>query len=420
LTSCADTKISHSRRELVRTFVAGHYREALVAVLFTWVILAEVIHSAYKTNVFVDAHTFFDAASQLASGGPLYSDTGTFIYLPLIPLVLKPFLHYGISAVVKIWFAFNLLSYVIAAITVSVLAAGRSKSAWFIYCGVLAVCIHNWAFSMELLGLNCDMILGLIFVFLIYSVRSNRPILFAVLVVIGTAFKFWMFGLLGYLLLKRQLKEALLCLALTAVMIGALFQTVGWYQLKPMMNITRLYSERKFEAEVVIQSINGFSDRHFKQNQQVKPLIENETLHIGFIVGCDLLILSYLFYAIFWRKGSTQLEETLKLCLFLASMFLVMPICHMSYAVVILPGIALLIFGDDEAPIIIRCLIIGLYLALTRIQIFSRYGQAHGMADSVSGLLISSPFFWFVALWIGLATALTLISLQKGKRITSV
>jgi hypothetical protein len=419
LTTCADTKISHSRPELIRTFVAGHYREALAAVLFTWVMLAEVIHSAYKTNVFVDAHTFFDAASQLASGDPLYSDTGTFIYLPLIPLLLKPFLHYGLSAVVKIWFALNLLSYVIAAITVSVLAAGRSKSAWFIYCGVLAVCMHNWGFSMELLGLNCDMILGLIFIFLIYSVRSNKPILFAFLVVIGTAFKFWMFGLIGYLLLKRQLKETLICLALTAVTIGAMFQTVGWHQLKPMMNITRLYSERKFEAEVVIQSINGFSDRHFKQNQQVKPLIENEALHIGFILGSDLLLLSYLFYAIFWRKGSTQLEETLKLCLFLASMFLVMPICHMSYAVVILPGIALLIFGKDETPMSIRCVIIALYLALTRVQMFSRFGEAHGMADPISGLLVSSPFFWFVALWIGLATSLTIVSRQREKRIAT-
>jgi hypothetical protein len=387
-------------------FIRGNYREALIALLVTWLLVSSAVRATYETNVLMDFRCFYDAAIRLATGRPLYEPGTGFMYLPLIPLLLKPTLALGFDSILKFWLGANLIAYIGASVLMSFLAVGREKIRWSIYCGILLICMHNWAFSMELLGANCDMILALIFSGMVYAVRIQKFRLFSCLVVVGTLFKFWMFGLIGYLILKRQFKESVICIALTAIATASMFQIVGWNQVSSLTDTTRLYSERKITTNIVMQSISGFSDVHFKNNTFVLPLIDNDKVRLGFTLTAGATVLLTLLISFLRRTPNSPEKETIHLCLFLISMFIVMPICHVSYAVIVLPAISLIIFGNGRFQPATKLSLILLYFVLTRIQVVEHIGLSKGINNSIAGLLISAPFLWYVALWMVLVSAI--------------
>ncbi|CAN5677106.1 hypothetical protein BH10CYA1_BH10CYA1_55410 [soil metagenome] len=385
-----------------------HHREVLVAALLTWVLVANAFHSSMTTGVLMDVKCFYLAAQDLADGAELYGAKSAFLYLPLIPLLLKPLLPLGFATISKIWLGLNLVAFTGSAMLVARATGDHFRNACIVYCGILLIGMHNWAFSMELLGANCDMILALIFSGMILSIRLAKFKTFAILVAVGTAFKFWFFGLVGYLLLRRKFREAALCILLSAAVTALLFQIVGWHQLELLARTIRLYSERKISPDIIMQSISGFAIVHLDKNLFVQPLAANSGLRTLFTVCCDGLVATVLCATLWFQPGTQFIKETEKLCLVLISIFLVTPICHVSYAVVIIPAVAMIIFSRDNVSKTTKFLCFVLYLILTRVQVLMQIGLERGQTDSIAALLVSAPFFWYVALWMVLVCEIAL------------
>jgi hypothetical protein len=399
-----------------------NYREVLTAVLITWVVMSSVFHST-SANVLMDAQCFYDAAVRHTTGSLMYpppSAPELFFYLPTIPLMMEPFLKFDPHQIWKMWLAFNIFLLGVSGAVAACLSVGKNKTTFTVYCAILALIFHNWAFTAEAFGANCEMLLALDFALMLVSIRCKNYYAFAVCVAIGACFKIWMIGLVGYLLINRKFKESLLCVILFACAVMVMFQYVGWSQFEPFVRLNRLYSERKIGSDILMHSINSFGDIHFKANKFVKPLIDNEKIRSIFVGLLDCSVAVALISVLFRKRESADgSEEFTKLCFFMSSMFLLMPVFHLSYVVVVLPGLAWLIFGNQRIPVFTKIGCGLLYVLLTRIQVFEQYGLAHGTENAVAGLLASASFFWLLGFWMLLLVTLISMKSQKSKTIAT-
>ncbi len=381
-----------------------NYREILAAILVTWLVLTNVYHLNCN-NVMMDAKVFYMVAVRYASGLSIYmwppsADTGYFLYSPAIPMLMRPLLRWGDPGTLQVWFGLNIVALSISGGIAALLSVGCTKRAFVVYCAILAMFFHNWAFTNEAFGANCQMLLALIFSVMLVAVRFGKHNVFAAGVAIGACFKLWMVGIIGYLALKRKFKEVIVCLAIFACSFGLMFQIIGWDQFDAFAKLNKLYGERKLGGNILMHSISAFGDVHLKANTFMKPLVDNESIRNIFVYFSDgAILLTLLWVMVRKRESPNTTEDILKLCFFISSMFLVMPVFHLSYVVVLLPGLAWLIFTNQQITPLCKVSGFLLYLVLTRIQVLADYGLAKGLTNPVAGLLASMPFFWLVAFW---------------------
>ena len=388
----------------------AQWRSLLLLVLIVWYLLSSTYRSALAPSqgiTGIDFQIYYEAAQRLAHGEPLYifrPAGDTYVYSPLLALLLRPLAHVQYPHALKIWFF--LMALCLGASVMLYALAARFTWRDLALTGItLIIGFRFWPSMMNFsLGqVNFLILMCICGMFLADS--RGRPRWIALLIVAAALIKTWMLGLLIYLALRRRWKEMISGVCAYTLLLLASFGAVGWREWPLFWKLTAGYANQSIGQIAATQSISGFAYLHFKNNPHITPFVENALIAHTFIAGGFALMLAGFAHVARNAPRQPSYEARLQLGFVILSVLLMLPMCQSEYFVFGLPLLWTLIAPTPvtanerrlSLPIMLASLAI--YALFTRgwpctppIPEFYRHG--------LPSLCVSANFFAAFALWL--------------------
>lgn len=407
-------------------------RNGAFLALLVWLLVASAYHGAVSPAggiTGVDFHIFYDAASRLNHGLPLYQ-TGRdlYVYSPLFALLLRPLAHLPYAEALRAWFLVGAGCLILSAALFA--RAARLTLLDAAPLGLmLLVGFRSWPATMNFGLGQANFILLALLCGMHWADSVRKPLLVALLIVAAALVKAWVLGLVLYLLLNRQWKPALAAVTGYAAALLLLFGLVGFSEW-PKFLAAGAAAARQIAGHQVRQSILGFADLHFHANSLIYPLADSRAVYALFVLACTAAI-GWAFWAL-WRSAPARVpleqssyRDRLRFGLAAMSLLLLLPTFEDEYIVYCLPLLWTLLLGPrtergeraGTEALNIKERLPWLLPSALAVYLVLNHGWpvyppiAAGYQHGLRSLLVSADFFGVAALWL-----LAFLGLQFSSR----
>jgi hypothetical protein len=308
----------------------------LMLLLLVRLLSGNAYRGAVASSTYPDFSAYYNAAARLSHHEPLYvvkAGEMAYVYSPLLAILLRPVTALPFDSAGKVWAAARIVMLVAACAVFSV-ALGLKLSEDGVLIGIFLVSAFRlWPTVIELQTANATIPVFLFCSLLFLAVRYDRWYAFAIILAIAILFKTWMAAIIFMLLIRRQYRPLIVCLAATAVGLAMLFTVVGWDQFFVFLDVTRRFAKQ----DMIPHSIYGFTRLYFSENVNVTPLVNSPVLLWTLRALLYAALVANLAYI--WKMGprlkKSQLPMTLGL-VFLAFL-LGSSVVHQYYYMLVLP-----------------------------------------------------------------------------------
>lgn len=389
--------------------IRANWRGILLLVLVAWLLLSNAYHMALAPSqgiTGIDFQIYYDAASRLRHGEPLYvfKQAGdTYVYSPVLALLLQPLAHLHYEQALKIWF-FLMAGCLGGGVLLYALSARFTWHDLALIGVMLILGFRFWPSTMNFGLGQVNFLILLVICAMFLADSRGMPGTVALLIAGAALIKTWMIGLLLYLILRRNWRAVVLGGAAYFVMLAASFTIVGWHEWPVFKKLTAGYANQSIGQIAATQSIPGFAYLHFGMNHHVEPLVTNALISRGFVLlGFALMFAGFLHV---WMNEPRQPSygARLQFGLVILSLLLLLPMCQNEYFVLCLPLLWTLIapapVTDQEhrlsPPVLVGSFAV--YLIFTRgwpVNPPIPDAYQHG----IKSLVVSANFLAALALW---------------------
>lgn len=404
----------------------------LALLLVTWIMVGSSFHGMVQSGVRGgDFQFFYTAAQRLNAHEPLYkyeSTGATYVYAPLLAITLRPFVgthsmardaeHKLIDPATegeflhaqKVWFGASAGSLLLA-VGLFARAARLHLTQAAAGCILIVTAFHFWPTVMSLGLGQANLLLVCALAGIYYADSRDKLLLAAVFIAGGAIIKTWFLGFVLYLILRRAWSAIVACGVIYVACLGVLFTIVGWGEMKLFIDMTHDYASKNMGNQVLSQSISGFAQLHFSQNDHIAPLRDSPLLADLTKWTLTALILGGLAFMYFRKLSGKPFERQLRLGVITLSLLLLLPYCQNEYLVLTLPVLWTFLLAPSSSGLLSFGLTCIAYILLTRGGPYYP-NDAKPFHDGLRSLFVSLPFFTLMGLW-----AVTLLALMS-RRVT--
>jgi hypothetical protein len=382
----------------------------LLVGLVTYILVSQAYNWMQGFTPFgFDFSELYTAGERLNHGAQLYADVDIngktcqpYVLPPLLGILSRPLALLTFKQAITLWFAVMAGSLIGG---VFVYAKSLSKKIDpILVCLMLITGFRTWPATMEFSLANCTFIIVLFVCCIYFATSANRFKSVALIIVAAALIKTWAIGLVGCLVVKRRWKEAAMCLGAWALSLVALFGIIGFKEFSGFLKMTSIFTGSVDQIKPA-QSIIGFARLHFSHNKYANPLLDSQTVMLGFILVGAVLIASGLIY-IYLHPAKSAFEDRLQVGIVITSMLLSMPFCDVEYLLICIPCLWTLLtpptFLNKSASVFSRTAAIVLYLAAIRLTFSTTFADTKHPISGIASLIISDGYFWLTGLWLTL------------------
>lgn len=399
--------------------LCGHWHGLLLLLLITWFLISTAYHAAIAPSPGItgcDFRIFFEAARRLNQGEPLYlfrPAGDTYVYSPLVAIVLRPLARLDFDHALKLWF-FVPATCLLLGIGFYSMAARLTWKHVIPAALMLLVSFRFWPTTMNFGMGQANFVLLLLVCAMLFADSRDNMLAVALLIALAALIKTWMIGLVMYPVLRRDWRAVALTFAAYGAGLAALFTLVGWREWATFSKLTSGYATQKVGQIAAMQSIPGFARLHFVPNNLVSPVVES-TLVFRLVVAAGFLILLGGLFCVWRRKPAPGSHESrLQFAFVMLSLLLMVPACTNEYYVLALPLFWTFLVpgqkGEYKIPSLAIAGSLAVYLLFTRgWPTYPPIPEAY--QHGLKSFLVSANFLAAMVLWL-----ITLGTLRKTER----
>lgn len=241
---------------------------------------------------------YFGSKTYLVGNNPYLPSPESFsnyVYPPFVLLLFAPFLGLSVSFAAVI---FILLSLTALFLGVYFCLKSLNKFTWTSYTLILTFCFLAFPTKFTLGMGQVNLIIFLLLSLALYFANKNRPVMAGGMLGLSLAIKLFPVLLIGYFLLKKQLKVIIAALGLLLFLYGLTFFVVGIPLHKIFFTSVLPGVGNAYQGEYYNQALSGFFAR--------LPLASVAGIFIKNIVAFAFALFSFL--AIYRMRKKRSLE----------------------------------------------------------------------------------------------------------------
>lgn len=241
---------------------------------------------------------YFGSRVYLLGGNPYFPSPESFsnyVYPPFVLLLFAPFLRLTLPIASLV---FTALSLAALGLGVYFCLKSLNKFTWRTYALVLSLCFLAFPTKFTLGMGQMNLIIFLLLSVVFYLQNRNRKIFAGILLGFSLAIKLFPTLLLGYFLIKKQLKLTIAALGVVCVLYGITFLIIG-------IPLHRIFSTSvlpgvgaAYQAEYYNQALSGFFAR--------LPLASATGIFMKDVLSAIFVTLSFLVIYHVRRKKSSE------------------------------------------------------------------------------------------------------------------
>jgi hypothetical protein len=399
----------------IPTILINRIHEITLVALVLWYACSDAWHVSQGDLRGMDFMGFYYAAQRLNHGQSLYfwdpsGKTGApYVFPPFIAEVLRPLSLLSYDAAYTFWSVLSICCLVLAAIIVISVAHRRFKC--IEVCIAILICFKFWPTSMELSFGNVNSLL--VFWLALMHLRLIRPGLWPLDTIIGSLTKTWFIGLVGFDLLEKRWRDAVVGAVVFACGITVSFLVLGLEEFRHFFGFTKSFVEQTGGGYLTVGQLNcvlGFARLHFSKNRWCEPFCSEPVVFVLFLLLAYGIVFGGIIY-VFRKSPQTHFDRQLRLGLYTCSMLLLLPICDPNYLVLTLPTLWLILGAPESArnPRFFSIQIVAL--------VIYALGTRPALPFIPAALRDSQSFLWLCALWWTNLFAIVVLSRSKAATV---
>jgi hypothetical protein len=374
--------------------------------MVTWLLTSIAWHqtfpSIFGSGDFITV--YYRAASALIHGQSVYSmkteGDPTYLYTPILALLLRPMTRYSPEGSAKIWFVIC-LSCLLLAIFFHGKSAGLTLDNSAEIAVMLFVGFHFVPTQMDLGIGQVQMPMLALLCAAYWADRRGRLYVLATLIAAAALIKTWMLGVLLYLLLRRRPREFVWGCIVFAAGVVAAFSAVGWSEFRPFVAATLSATHSHWALSNMNMAIGEFARMHFANNIYVQPLVDSRIAFVAFVIGAYAVVIAGLALA-FSRPKDAERNRPIGLGLVMLSILLILPLYEQLYCVLLLPVFWSFLTG--RRGIVLAIFTLPIFWVYT--HMFGSYApfpawQRHGIGSLVpSAFALGTVVLWLMSIFL--------------------
>lgn len=367
------TPITAGLEARVAKFFGKSYFLVLLLLLVVWNLAGTTFHGAIGGGGW-DFPCFYEAAQRFRLHQPIYREVSAgapYVYLPLLAILLAPVSLLSMATAYKVWTAINII-LLFGSVAIYSRMRNWSLTSAVPICIACFIAFRNEPMTLSFAAGQSNVLLLIVTIAMMQAYTGGKSATLCSCILIGFMFKFWLLGWIGFLLLKRMWKEALVCLLGATVLVAVSFSTVGWGQFRAFYTLVRILGSGSGDNG---QDLFTFARSHFVQSDIVRPWANSPPL-AGVVIVVGIAIAAYYLTPLLSADHVTDPRgRRLEFGLFNLVFMLLLPGCQDYYLILAVPIFWELVLPDNPTSrasvtavlgFAIYCLFLRNYIDLSR------------------------------------------------------